>query len=263
MTTDNVRESKRPDHSASVPKDAQICRTEAGRVVGLSVAAVVIAVVVGLPPLTPLITTAPIAWIVIGRLRAEAGAAPSGLFLRWALSVFATALISTAFVWDRAVQSFPYAASAVGAMRQLLAGNADPPGGFVFLTLGMVIFVALSTVSAGILGCVLGSVALGAGAVGAAAMYRSGDNVFQLLLVTVPWWQLAFYAAAIVALPALVSISRSTVLRRSTGGGKTAPEWGRIRRDLAVAGGLWLGAIVLRLALASAYVRLLQRWTLS
>lgn len=261
MKADSTRDNKRPDHGAPAPKDAATHRTESGRVIGLSIAAVVIAVVIALPVLTPLITAAPIVWIVIRKLRAG-GLTTAGLVLRWALTLFLTALVSMAFVWDRTIASFPYAASAVDAMRQTLAGTAGPPAGFVFLALGMVIFAGLCIVSAGILGCVAGSVALGAAAAAAAVLYRSGDNIFQLLLVTVPWWQLAFYAAAIFALPPLVMISRATVLRWLPASGKTVFEWRRARKSLAIAGALWLVAIVLRLALASSYLRLVNRWTL-
>ena len=255
------RDSKHPDHSAPSPKEAEVDRTETGRLIGLSLAAVVIAVVIEFPVLTPLITTAPIAWIVIRKLRAGR-LVTAGLVLRWALTVFLTALVSMAFVWDQTIASFPYAASAVSAMRQALAGAAGPPVGYVFLTLGMVLFVGLCVLSAGILGFVAGSVALGASAAAAAVLYRSGDNIFQLLLVTVPWWQLAFYAAAILAVPPLVLISRATVLRWLPASGKTVFEWRRTTKGFAIAGALWLGAILLRLALASSYLHLVNRWTL-
>ncbi len=248
--------------SPAAPPDAAVARKnrvsgENNRIVGTSILAVVFSLAVSFAPLSPLLTTAAIVRPLLRRVRSGESNAVTGALWRWALTVFLTILVSAAFVRDRVLDSFPFAAGAARTVEAAIAGSADAPFGFAFILSGFVAFLVLSAVSFGIAGCVAMSIALGTAAAGAAVLYTHGNNIVLVTLVALPPWLWALIAAAIFSfLPAVTAGSRR--LYRST-----ALEFdaARFKRTALIVAGLAAAALLTRLLLAGPYLALVRHWT--
>lgn len=252
----NRSEAAAPEGVESRPK----VTTETSRLVGLSIAAVVVAVVISFAPLTPLIVTAPLVPVLFKRSRTARHGAVTGMTVRWVISVFLTALVASAFVPDRVLDSFPYAVRSAENVRSWLTGlSSGSPAGYSYILGGMAAFVIASVVSAGVLGCVLWSIGLGTCAAAASYLYSQGINVVQITLVAVPPWQIALFAAGLFALAPAAAFSRRHVFRR----GEDDLEWQPLRRHVYVAAGLFVLSLLLRLAVAGPYLALVRRWTIA
>ncbi len=227
--------------------------------VGSSIAAVLIAVVISFPPVTPLIITAPVVPAFIKKTRAADCRAITGVSWRWAVSLFATVLAASAFVPERVSNSFLFAVRASENMHGWLTGIATgAPASYVYIVAGMATFVAVSVLSAGVLGCVLGSIALGASAVAAASLYAQGHNIVQITLVAIPPWQIALFASGLFIVAPAAMLSRRAVFRLSGDGF----VWHDVRRHTLVAAGLFVLSLLLRLAIAGPYLALVRHWTI-
>lgn len=237
-------------------KDPRVSK-ENGRLVGLSVIGVVLSIVIALPPLTPILTTAPIVLPLLRRLRAGKHAAVTGAFLRWGLTVFLTVLLSAAFVRDRMLSSFPFAANALRGAEDALTGSGGPPAGFVYMLSGFVAFVALAAASRGIAACVLASIALGAAAAATSVLYAHGNNVLLITLIACPPWQWALFAGAVLAFAPAADWGGRKMSR--IGGEEAELRW--FARRMMVPAGLFVLALLLRIVLAGPYIGLARHWT--
>jgi hypothetical protein len=216
-----------------------------------------LSVAVSFAPITPLIVTAPVVRPLLRRLRAREYEEVTGGFLRWAVTVFVTILVSAAFVRDRVLSSFPLAGQAAGTAQSAVEGSGGAPVGFLFLVLGMIAFVALSAASLGIAACVLASVALGTAAAAATVLFTHGNNVLLITLVAVPFWEWALWAAAVLAFaPATVMGGRR--LHRLGG---DDPDMAWLKRRALVVAGLFVLGLLCRLLLAGPYLSLIRHWT--
>lgn len=232
-------------------------KKENGRLVGLSLAGVVLSIVISFPPLSPLLTTLPVVKPLLGRVRAKKYDAVTAVFVRWALTVYLTVLVSAAFVRDRMLASFPFAADAAGAVEQALAGSGGPPVGLVYIAVGLLAFAVLAAVSVGIAGCVLASVALGAAAASTAVLFTHGNNVLLIALVALPPWQWALLAAAAFSFAPAAAWGGWRLLRLVD----EEPERTWLTRRALIVAGLFALALLLRLTLASPYLSLVRHWT--
>lgn len=233
--------------------------SQMGMLVFLSIAAVVIAVLISFPPLTPLVVTAPAVPALYKRVRAADCRAITNVVLRWAISCFATALVASVFVPNRVSDSFPFAARAGENMISWLIGtSAAVPVGYVYMAAGMIAFVVVSVLSVGVLGAVLWSISLGAGAVAAAALYAQGNNIVQITLIALPPWQIALFASALFALAPAAVLSRRMVFRKREG----EIEWQVLRRYAFIAAGLFVLSLLLRLTITGPYLALARHWTI-
>lgn len=223
----------------------------------LSIAAVVLSIVVAIPMLSSLITTLPIVRPLLRRARGKKHDELVALFARWSLTVYLTVLVSATFVRDRMLSSFPFAADIAAAAEQSLAGAGGPPAGPVYIVLGFVVFVGLSAISAGIAGCVLGSVALCAAAAGTAVLFAHGNNILTVALIALPPWQWAMFVACVVVFGPASLYGAWRVLRLTD----LEPDRTWLTRRAAVAGGLLVLAILFRLFLSSPYLSLVRHWT--
>ena len=254
--------SGKPGPPPAPPSDAAKARRdrisgENSRIVGTSILAVVFSLTVSFAPLSPLLTTAAIVRPLLRRVRSGESGAVTGALWRWALTVFLTILFSAAFVRDRVLDSFPFAAPAARTVEAAIAGSGDAPFGLAFILAGFAAFLVLSAVSFGIAGCVAMSIALGTAAAGAAVLYTHGNNIVLVTLVALPPWLWALFAAAIFSfLPAITAGSR-----RLYGGTALEFDADRFKRSAMIVAGLVAAALLARLLLAGPYLALVRHWT--
>jgi hypothetical protein len=242
---------------ASKPsKDSRIAK-ENSRLVGLGIVGVVLSIVISVPLLSPLLTTAPIVPPLLRRLRSGQHASVTGVFLRWAATIFLTVLVSTTFVRDRVLSSFPFAAEAARAAEQMMAGTGGAPAGFGIVVVGLLAFVVLAAVSLGVAACLLGSVALAVTAAGASVAYTYGVNLILITLVALPPWLWVLFAAASLAFTPAALVGGSKLY----GIDEKALDWQAFKRRAIIVSGLFVVALLLRLLLAGPYLTLVRHWT--
>jgi hypothetical protein len=252
---------RKPRGSDATPPDEASPKksSQTSMLVFLSIVAVVIAVVISFPPLTPLIVTAPVVPALFKRTNAADYRAITSVVFRWAISLFATTLAVSAFVPTRLSDSFPFAARASeNTMSWLIGASKGAPAGYVYIVVGMAAFVVVSVLSVGLLGTVLWSIALGASAVAAVSLYAQGHNIVQITLIALPPWQIALFASALFALAPAAVFSRRLVFRRCD----NEFEWQVLRRYTLIAGGLFALSLLLRLMVAGPYLALARHWTI-
>ena len=256
----DTRQKKRPGGTTppSSPPSPAALRTarENGRMIGLTVAGVVLSVAIAFAPLSPLLVTAPVVRPLLRRVRKGDGAAATGALWRWALAAFLTILVSTAFVRERVFSAFPFAPQAARAMEQAIAGGGAPVG-LEVIVVGMIAFAGLAAASLGIAACLLMSVALGTAAAAASVLFTHGNNVLLISLVAFPPWLWSLLAAATLGFVPAVATGASRWYRT----GAELMESDRMKRRAIIAGGLFLLAVLLRLTLAGPYLALVRHWT--
>jgi hypothetical protein len=233
-------------------------KKENGRLVGLSLAGVLLSIVISFPPLSPFLSTLPVVKPLLGRVRAKKYDAATAVFVRWALTVYLTVLVSAAFVRDRMLASFPFAADAASAVEQALTGSGGPPAGPVYIVVGMLAFAVLGAVSVGIAGCLLTSVALGAAAASTAVLFTHGNNVLLIALVALPPWQWALLVAGAFSFAPAAAWGGWRLLRLVD----EEPDRTWLTRRALIVAGLFVLALLLRLTLAFPYLSLVRHWTI-
>jgi hypothetical protein len=230
---------------------------ENGRLVGLTIGSVLLSIVVAFPPLTPVLTTAPIVRPLLRRLRAHEYAAVTGALWRWALTLYLTVLVSAAFVYHRMLSGFPFSENAVQGVERALDGSGGPTAGFVYMLGGIAAFTVLAAASRGIAACVWSSIALGAAAAASSVLFANGNNVILIALIACPPWQWALFAGALLVFtPATVWGGKRLYGIRSDDA-----DYTHSKRRWMIPAGLVLLALLLRLVLAGPYVSLAQHWT--
>jgi len=239
------------------PRADRIAR-ENGRIVGLGIVGVALSVAIAFPPLSVLLSTAPIVRPLLRRTRAGDAGAVTGAFWRWALTVYLTILVSAAFTHERMLAAYPFASGSAEAVERALSGDGALPAGVLYLVVGLVVFIAFAAGSLGIAACVLMTVALGMTAAAAAVVFAHGHNGLVVALVAVPPWLWAVVLAAVFALaPAALTGGAKWY---GVGNADLEPEW--LKRRAIIVAGLLVLAVVLRLTLAGPYVVLLRHCTI-
>jgi len=233
--------------------------THTNLLVGTTVAASILSVIISFAPLTPVLVTAPLAYVLLKRAKLPDHRLVTVVVLRWALTVFFTALVASAFVTDRVAASFPYAASAAAVMTALITGSThSAPAGFLYIAAGMAAFVLAGFFTVGIAGYVLWAGALGVSAAAAASLYALGNNLVQVTLIALPPWQIAFFAACIYAAAPVTSASRRFLYRKNDAGN----DWKDIRFYVLTAAGLFVLSLLLRAAVSGIYLNLVRHWSI-
>jgi hypothetical protein len=177
--------------------------------------------------------------------------------VRWAVTVFLSVLLCAVFVRDRVLDSFPFTAAAAAAAQRMLEGPAGAPAGWLYLIAGTAGFVVLSAATMGIGACLLAAVALGAAAGLTVVVYEQGTNILLMTLVALPPWQGAMFASAVLFFAPAGAAGARLLYKKDTV--DRTPE--RRQHRLYVAVGLFVLALLLRLALAGPWVSLVRSWT--
>lgn len=227
-----------------------------GFLVGATIAAAVVAVVIGVAALTPLIIAAPMVFVA---LRTEVpGTNLRARLVRWFLTAVLSIGVLSVFVGERAVASLPFStAMSQQLTRWLAAGETGDPVSALILAGAFVVAVGGSLVSRGVIGVIVLGVGACAVALHATVVYGDAHNIIQITLVAITPWTLATTAALMIAIPESAAASRK-VLGGATGG----PDWTQLRHPAMVCAGLIVVAVLLRLLVAAPYAALVRRWTL-
>lgn len=256
--SNNKKQPPKPDPNRVKAESQRKKPAYTNLLVGTSMAAVVLALIVSFAPLTPFLATGPLVYVLLKKTNPSDHRAVCAVFLRWSLTVFFTALAASAFVTDRVASSFPLAARTAENVGSYLAGSsAAAPAGFVYLTAGAVIYVVAGFVSAGILGYLVWAAALGVSAVAAAVYYAHGSNVVQVTLIALPPWQIALFASGVFAAGPLSVFSRRYLYRKNA----PATDWADLRLYVLAAAGLFVLSLLLKLTVSGIYTALVRRWT--
>jgi hypothetical protein len=224
--------------------------------VGLTIAAVVVAVWAGAPWLTPLLLTVPVAFYLAKGTAADPDARYH-LFRRWSITVVVTFIAATAFAPPHAFQCVPWGAEAPERVDAWMAGTAAPPLGPIYMLVAGVAFLALTVGSAGVLGALVFSSVLALNAVYATYLFSKSYNIVVMSFVAISPWQWCFMLGMVALWTPLSVYSRAQVLRREGNGF----EWETYRTRVLVGLGLFVGAFLVRLALAGVYEALVRRLT--
>jgi hypothetical protein len=206
---------------------------------------------------SPLLWVAPLVLAVYSRERGLDTEHLRPLFVRWAVTLFLTVLIASAFAGPRVPSGVVLGSGMVAQVRDWLAGAGAPVWGAGWMAIMAVALAGLSAVSGGLLGAFLVAILAANAAVSASMVYANGTNIFTTSLVALAPWQWAFLAGAVLIVPPLARLSLQRLYRRPG----PDPEPAALRRELMIAGGLLALAIVLRISLSPVYTWAAQRLT--
>lgn len=223
-----------------------------------TIAAVIVSTIIGVGALSPLLFAAAVFPFYFSAMRR--GDHRSGVFLvfRWGVALFATLIVVGAFVPGRLGAALPLSDAAVRTIEAWVRSPAaSPPAGPAYLFWGTLAFLAGSLASGGLLGFVIGAIAVGGAAYGALFVFRHGLNVIQIAFVALPVWQLAlFIACAFLLAPASVF-----VFERFLHAEKRTEDRARLRLFMYAGAGFFVLSVLLRFTVAPSWRALLERWT--
>lgn len=223
----------------------------------LAIASVVISVVIKVAWLTPLLHTAAVFWFFYAAMKQHRHRWALILIIRWAAVIFVTTVLLGIFVPTRVEAGILFSQRMTGELRAWLTGVGGPPVNYSYILWGVAAFLAGSLISGGMLGFVLGSVALGTAASATLFLFANGYNVLQIALIALPPWQWSVFAAGALL---LVPTARP-FFDRFLGWERVAEDKRALRLCMyGGAAGLAL-SLLLRLALAGVLRDLTTRWT--
>jgi hypothetical protein len=226
--------------------------------IGLTIAAVLLAVLIALGPLTPFLLAAPIVPFYFRAMKAGARGTAFKMAFRWSLTVLVTVSLFAGFLADRTKEAVPFADRTQTAIQSwLTSADGSPPADYLQLVVGLALFGAAAVLSGGAGGFVVGALGLAGSACGAAYLFQRGDNIFHILIVAVPPWLLCLYAAGLFLLvPITIPFFHRMSGRAETGDGLN------VQRHIYLGVGLLAGSLLLRLLAAGIWAGLVKRWTI-
>ena len=221
-------------------------------------ASVVVAVVFGIGLISPLLFAAAVFPFFYGAMRRNDHRSGVSLVFRWAVALFVSLLAVGVFVPDRLGAALPLSGEAVRAVEMWVRDQGtSPPADMRYLLWGMAAFLVASVISGGLLGFIIGAVALGGAAYAALFVCRHGLNILQIGLVAVPVWQLSiFIAGAFLVVPTSVF-----VFEKFFHIDKRTEDWARLRRYMYAGAGFFALSVALRYVAAGVWRTLLEKWT--
>ena len=224
----------------------------------MTIASVLVATILGVGFISPLLFTAavfPFFYVAITRNDHRSGIV---IVFRWSIVLFVTLLIVGIFVPDHLGASLPFSAGAAHTIETWIRDpGASPPANLNYILWGMLAFTIASIASGGLLGFLIGAVALSGAAYAALHVFRHGFNIVLISLIAVPVWQLSlFVAGAFVLVPLSVFVfERFFNVERRT------KDWELLRNYMYAGAGFFVLSIVLRYATAGVWRELVSRWT--
>ena len=225
----------------------------------MTIGSVLLAAIFGVGIISPLFFTAavfPFFYTAIVRNDHRAGVV---IVFRWAIALFVTLLVVGVFVPDRIGSALPMATNTATALETWIRDpGVPPPANLNYILWGMLAFTVASVLSGGLLGFLIGAVALGGAAYSALHVFRHGINIIQISLVAVPVWQLSlFVAGAFVMVPLSVFM-----YERFFNVEKRPQDWDLLRNYMYVGASFFVLSIVLRYATAGVWRELVEQWTI-
>jgi hypothetical protein len=228
-------------------------------VVGLTIIATMLAVLIAMEFLTPVLLAAPVIPFFYRCMKNGDRRTAFGLALRWGLTVFITVALIGGFNSERTEKAVPLSDQYQTAVQKWIAmSDVPPPGDYTQLAGALLIFAAAVLFSGGLGGFVVGALGLASLAYGAAYLFQNGDNIFHVLIIAVPLWLSCLVVACLFLLvPLAEPFYQRLVGERDSSGG---PD---LRRYVFLGLGFVLAGILLRLTLSGLWLELTQRWTIS
>jgi hypothetical protein len=248
-------QNTRGDGSGSA---SSLIKSSGNKMVLLTIASVILSVLIGLRALSPILHVAALFPFYYASMKQHRHSVTLVLAIRWTVALFVTILVVGAFVPSRTAASLPFSDSTVAALSSWLADSqSPPPADYPYLLWGMAVFLAGSVVSGGLIGLIVGSLALGSTAFGALFLFEHGTNVLVIALTAVPLWQWCLFAGGAFCLvpTALPFFERFLKIER------VAEARYVLMTYLYIGAGFFLASLILRLAIAGLWHRLLQRVT--
>jgi hypothetical protein len=228
-------------------------------VVGASILSVFLSILIAVKVITPILLTAAIFPFFLHVMKKGLHGKAVVLTARWAITVFASVVITAGFVSARAEKTFPYAEKSVDVIEDWIAGTNDtPPADFKLLLAGGLAFTAAAAVSGGVVGFLLASLVLASSACGSAFLFQRGDNIFHIVLIAVQPWLLCLFAAGVFIIVPVAYPLLNRFLRVSIPSNKKT-----LMRFIYAGAGLFILSILLRLTTAETWRSLTERWTIS
>jgi hypothetical protein len=219
-----------------------------------TVGSVVLSVILGVRFISPLLYAAAILPFYYAAMRRHLHHLSVALIFRWALTLLCSVIIVGVFVPARMASSI---GSTGTVMQQWITDGGHPAAGFRYLLWGTVAFLAGTAVSGGVLGLIIGAIALAGAAANALFLFEHGTNVISISATAVPPWQWCiFISAGLLLVPtALPLFDRLLKPEREA-------ESKEPLRTFMIAGGVgFLLSLVLRFAAADLWQLLLRRFT--
>lgn len=219
-----------------------------------TVGSVVLSTILGVRFISPVLHAAAILPFYYAAMRRHLHHLSVVLIFRWAITLFCSVVLVGVFLPARMAVSV---GTTGVAMQQWITGTGHPAADFPYLLWGMLAFLAGTAVSGGVLGLIIGAIAL-AGAGGSTLyLFEHGTNVISITLTAVPLWQWCFFiSGALVLVPTAVPVFNRIVKPQRVA------EGGEALRKFMIAGGLgFLLSLILRLATADVWQTLLRRFT--
>jgi len=225
----------------------------------LTIAAVVVSTVIGKRALSPILHVAAIFPFYYSAMKEQRHRRCLALVMRWAAALFVTTVLAGVFAPSRVTASLPFGDRAVAVLSNWLAtSQSQPAADYSYILWGLAVFLVGTAVSGGLIGLLVGSVALGGAACGALYLFENGNNVLQIAISALPPWQLSLFACgAFCLLPtSLPFFERFLKIER------VAESKQALLTYLYIGAGFFVVSLILRLALAGMWQHLLQRWTI-
>lgn len=221
-------------------------------IVTWTVLAVIASVAVSYQWLTPILLSAPIAFLLAGRRNRIDYASTRALLLKWSLTVLIAYVVTCAFVPARAAAGAPFGSSISHSFEDWLGGGAA--WNVAWISTAAVVFVAMTTVSGGVLALPVFAALLSNAAVSAASIYAIGHNVIETSLVALSPWQWTMLAGSWVLITPLAIVAPARLRRH-----EIKPPESVVKRDLIVGFGLLAMALFLRLLASGVYETAVRR----
>jgi hypothetical protein len=223
-----------------------------------TIASVFVASFVRVGVISPLLFTAVVLPFFYDSMRRSDHRSAVVLVFRWGVALFATLVVVGVFVPDRLGAALPFSDGAVRTVESWVRDPAAPaPAGSGYLFWGMLAFVAGSFLSGGLIGFIIGAVAIGGAAYSTLFVFRNGLNIIQTGLVALPVWQLSlFVAGACLLVPASVF-----VFEKFFHSEKRIEDRARLRQYMYAGAGFFVLSVLLFYTVAGAWRGLVDRWT--
>jgi hypothetical protein len=217
----------------------------------------ILSTVIDLWLLSPLLHAAAVLPFYFSAMKRQSHSWSLAIVARWATTLFASLIIVGIFAPTRVTHSLPIGDGVRAQVQAWLAGAGPPVADFNYILWGMVAFLAGTAISGGLVGFIIGSVALGGAASGALYLFEHGNNVMTIALTAVPLWQWCLFAAGAL----LVVPTAMPFFERVFGSERVTEERLVLRVFLVTGAGLFVVSLLLRLLLAGAWQALLGRLT--
>ena len=224
----------------------------------LTIASVVLSTIVAVAWLTPLFHAAAVFPFFYTAMRQRRTGASLALVVRWGAAVLLATIVLGVFVPARMEASQLLSARTVPVLESwLTSAQAPPPADYSYILWGMAVLLVGSVVSGGLVGFVVGSLALGGAATGALFLYEHGRNIVQITLTALPPWQLCLLACGALLLVPAATPFFDRFIKSEVPGESRKP----LRIYMYAGAVCFVLSVLLRLTAAGAWQRLLQRWT--